>query len=36
MPSKGSRVEVVIAPHHPATAATEGNTVLRETATLLS
>ena len=36
MPSKGSRVEVVLAPHHPATAATEGNTVLRETAILLS
>ena len=29
MPSKGSRVEVVLAPHHPATVATEGNTVLR-------
>jgi hypothetical protein len=29
MSSKGPRVEVVLAPHHPATAATEGNTVLR-------
>ena len=30
MSSKGSRVEVVLAPHHPATAATEGVTVLRD------